>query len=164
MPHADSAAHLVGQTLTGVLSHFDSPLARVALVTIQQQEDPEQRRFQVLSGGRKGPARGLWQFEQGGGVRGVMNHPASMAYAKAVCALRGVPWVERVIWERLEFDDTLACAFARLLLWTDPYRLPTSADEAWSLYALRVWLPGKPHRSTWNPNWDRAVAAVGLPA
>jgi hypothetical protein len=164
MPHADSAAHLVGQTLTGVLSHFDSPLARVVLVTIQQQEDPDQKRYQVLSGGRKGAARGLWQMEEGGGVEGVMTHPASAPYAKAVSALRGEPWVRRVVWERLEFDDTLACAFARLLLWTDPFRLPTNPDDGWQLYDERLWRPGKPHRSTWNPNWARAVAAVGLPA
>jgi hypothetical protein len=130
MPRPESAAQLVSITLAGLMSHFDSYWARVFLVAAQQQEDPEQLGYQRLSGGRKGPARGFWQFEQGGGVRGVMNHPASASYAKAVCALRGVPWVERVIWERLEFDPVMACAFARLLLWTDPFALPTTADAA----------------------------------
>jgi hypothetical protein len=164
MPRPESAAPLVAITLAGLMSHFDSYWARVFLVATQQQEDPEQLGYQKLSGGRKGPARGLWQFEQGGGVRGVMNHPASAPYAKAVCALRGVPWVERVIWERLEFDPVLACAFARLLLWTYPLALATTADAAWTQYAVHIWRPGQPHRSTWNQNWQRAISAVGTPA
>lgn len=43
----------------------------------------------------------------------------------------------------LEVDDVLAAGFARLLLWTDPHRLPAVGDVegAWQLY-LRTWRPG----------------------
>ena len=92
-----------------------------------------------------GPARGFWQFEQGGGVRGVLAHPASAALARQVCQVRGVPPTAPSVYSRLELDDVLAAAFARLLLWTDPARLPRTgdADAAWALY-LRTWRPGKP--------------------
>lgn len=41
---------------------MNSRAATVLLLAIQRQEDPQQRRAQVLDGGRKGPARGLWQL------------------------------------------------------------------------------------------------------
>ncbi|XFB08402.1 hypothetical protein AAGT13_00040, partial [Azotobacter salinestris] len=71
-----------------------------------------------------GPARGWWQFEQGGGVAGVLRHPASAGYARGVCTARKVSPEPGIVWAELEHDDTLAAAFARLLLWTDPAPLP----------------------------------------
>ena len=49
-------------------------------------------------------------------------------------------------------------AAARLLLFTDPKRLPEVGDAkgAWNLY-IRTWRPGKPHRGTWNDLYDQAV-------
>ena len=91
-----------------------------------------------------GPARGFWQFEQGGGVRGVLAHPASAALARQVCQVRGVPPTAPSVYSRLELDDVLAAAFARLLL--DRSGAPArtgDADAAWALY-LRTWRPGKP--------------------
>ena len=37
-----------------------------------------------------GPARGLWQFERGGGVAGVLRHAASRDHALSVCDARRV--------------------------------------------------------------------------
>ena len=53
----------------------------------------------------------------------------------------------------------LAAAAARLLLFTDPKRLPQLGDEAgaWALY-LRVWRPGKPHKRTWPALYARSIS------
>ena len=67
----------------------------------------------------------------------------------------------------------LAAGLARLLLWTDPARLPGAADveAAWQIY-LRQWRPGAYDRGTpeqradlrakWGRNWAAAVREVGL--
>lgn len=110
-----------------------------------------------------GPARGYWQFEKGGGVRGVMEHERSSALALIVCRERGVPWDRQSVWASLETDDVLAAVFARLLLWTDPKALPpaapSAADAAWAMY-LRNWRPGKPHPARWPGNHAEALRLV----
>jgi len=104
-----------------------------------------------------GPAAGLWQFERGsqsagGGVWGVMLHPASRVWLHDLCAVRSVPFQAQAIWQAIQKDDILAAGLARLLLFTDGKRLPDVADVsgAWALYANRTWRPGKPHRATWD--------------
>jgi hypothetical protein len=107
-----------------------------------------------------GPARGLAQFELGGGVKGVMTHKASAKLAAEVCVARGVdPKNLKQIWERLEFDDVLAFALARLLLWTDSGKLPESQSDGWEVY-LRVWRPGKPHADKWGSSWYKAQGVM----
>lgn len=108
-----------------------------------------------------GPARGLAQFEKGGGVHGVMTHKASKGLAKILTASRNVSWDEKAVWSALEFDDVLAIGVARLLYWTDAKALPLRGDieGAWELY-LRVWRPGKPHRERWTGNYNTAVTTV----
>jgi hypothetical protein len=108
-----------------------------------------------------GPARGYWQFEMNGGVRGVMEHPNTTSYAAAICAERGVPFERGRVWAALETDDLLAVVFARLLLWTDPRPLPavTEPDAAWSLYS-RNWRPGKPHPDKWADCHGQALEAL----
>lgn len=153
---------LIAPAVEGALSllplRMTTHRARVALYTITLQEDPTQHRRQFGDG----PARGLWQFEAGGGVKGVMNHPASSGLARAVCDDRGVPWSREMVWERLETDDTLAAAFARLLLFTDPMPLPDvqDADVLWAMYADRLWRPGKPHPEHWAGNHAEALQFV----
>lgn len=148
---------------------MDTHAARVVLLAIGMQESRFLHRFQVVHGkpGAKGPARGFWQFERGtraskGGVWGVFLHPASRYWLSVVCAARGVSFDPDVIWAALEYDDVLAAAVARLLLFTDAKRLPATDDVAgaWSLYALRTWRPGKPHRETWDEFHAKARAAV----
>lgn len=143
---------------------MDSPKARLMLLTIGQQESKFQDRAQVLNGGGKGPARGFWQFERGGGVKGVMNHHATTGHAHRLCADRGVDWDAAVIWAKLETDDLLACGFARLLLFSDPKPLPSFDDVegAWELYAKRTWRPGKPHPETWPGYHAAARKALGV--
>lgn len=144
-------------------ARMDSPRARVMLLAIGLQESRLIHRYQKTSDPyTKGPARGLWQFERAGGVRGVMKHRASDDLAQWVCKQRGTAFDDVLIHARLEFDDVLAAAFARLLLWTDPKPLPAldaSHEEAWSLYT-RTWRPGKPHRQTWDAFHDQAITTL----
>lgn len=131
---------------------MDTPQARVELLTIGLQESGFQHRKQMGNG----PARGFWQFEQGtrqtrGGVWGVYLHEASRFWLERLCASRGVQFLPESIWRALETDDVLAAGVARLMLFTDPKRLPAvdDVDGAWGLY-LRTWRPGKPNPDTWS--------------
>ena len=143
---------------------MDSTEARVLMYAIGLQESRFTHRAQVIDGGGKGPARGLWQFERGGGVAGVLRHPASRFWANSVCNARNVPAQPLNTWLALETDDVLAAALARLLLFTDPARLPAVGEqsESWTYY-LRNWRPGKPHPRTWPECYETALKAVGEP-
>ena len=94
----------------------DSPEARVQILAMGLQES----RFQFRRQMGNGPAMGFWQFERGGGVKGVLQHPASKAKALALCEACGVAPDAMAAWQALENDDVLAAGFARLLLYTDP--------------------------------------------
>lgn len=141
------------------------PWARVNLMACAGQEGICLHRRQI--GG--GPAMGLWQFERGGGVVGVLSHRRSMAPAGALCAWRGVDPGSHEVWAGLERDDILAAGFARLLWWTDPQALPRDEDAAFSGY-LRNWRPGAWTRGTqeqrhhlrtkWTVNWTTARKVV----
>ena len=148
--------------------------ALVMMFAIGLQESRMVHRYQLMLGQdgkelrnddgtvKKGPARGLAQFEKGGGVRGVLTHHASKRHAFSVLGGLGYMDVtEHAVWEALEHDDVLAFALARLLLWTDPYPLPKMDDpwRAWDLY-LRVWRPGRPHPDTWMSFHAEAVMTV----
>ncbi|PZP58290.1 hypothetical protein [Pseudoxanthomonas winnipegensis] len=125
---------------------MDTLQARVEMLAICGQEADFRHRWQVVDPARpevRGPARGLFQFERGGGVRGVLRHAQTAAAAAALCLTRGVAADERAVYEALAGDDVLAAGFARLLLWSDPAPLPAVGDVngAWQLY-LRTWRPG----------------------
>lgn len=140
------------------------PAARVTLLAFHLQEDPQGFRYQkvkrteatkaenLIPGSdqwAKGPARGLWQFEQAGGVKGVLKHPSTARHAVLVCEARGVEPEQSAVWKALETDDVLAAAFARMLMWTDAEKLPAIGEvhKAFDLY-LRVWRPGAYTRGT----------------
>jgi hypothetical protein len=133
--------------------HCTSDRARFMLATIGLQESRLEFRFQKTSNRNiKGPARGLLQFEEGGGVAGVMSHPVTNPLAIQLCDALGVPFVRREVWEELERDDILAAGFGRLLLLSDPRPLPgpdDHPDATWAYYT-RNWRPGKEHRETWD--------------
>ncbi|MGD9662063.1 MAG: hypothetical protein AB7U63_12390 [Porticoccaceae bacterium] len=152
----DIVASSIDPALKLLPQRMDSEPARVTLLAIGLQESRFLHRRQI-----GGPARGLWQFERGGGVVGVLRHASSREYAKAVCAARGVDAEPYAVYEQLEHDDVLAAAFARLLLWTDPKSLPAvgKSADAWDLY-IRTWQPGKPHPETWPEMYARAEAVA----
>lgn len=138
---------------------MDSKEARVLLFATGLQESRFEHRRQLGNG----PARGFWQFELGtresrGGVWGVFLHPASAALLRQLCVARNVQHSPADIWRAIEHDDVLAAGLARLLIFTDPYKLPAAADVdgAWRLYRYRCWRPGKPHPETWPEMHRRA--------
>lgn len=157
-PIAEVEATAIGPALALLPKSMDSREARVMLRAIALQESRMKYRAQIVDGGGKGPARGLWQFERAGGVKGVLTHPATKGLAQALCAARGVAADPRSVWLALETDDVLAAGFARLLLWTDPHRMPAigDPDDWWSAYVFS-WRPGKPHRKTWDEFYQLAV-------
>lgn len=147
--------HVVAPALLLLPERMTSKSARIMLATIALQESGLNARRQL-----GGPARGLLQFEAGGGVRGVLNHPASKPHAAALCKARGVPSNEASVYAALEHDDILAAGFARLLLWTDAYALPQNDPDAGWDYYVRTWRPGKPHKQKWPALYMRAVDYV----
>lgn len=146
-----------------------SDAAVLLILAIFLQESNLSHRWQVIDANRperKGPARGLGQFERGtkiskGGVWGVYLHAASRYWLQQVCVKLGVPFTPADIWAALETNDVLAVCVARLLLFTDARALPAigAKDAAWAYYA-RNWRPGKPHPETWHAKYSLAVEAV----
>lgn len=157
-PHIHTA---ISSALALLPAAMDTREARVMMLAIGLQESRFEHRRQIVRGQPIGPAKGFWQFERLGGCKGVVNHAASRYWMHAVCQVRGVPFNATAIWNAIERDDVLAAAAARLLLFTDPRRLPAATDarEAWNLY-LRTWRPGKPHRQTWDALHAQARAAA----
>jgi hypothetical protein len=144
-------------------AEMTSDAARVLLLAIGLQESGFVTRDQY--GG--GPARGYWQFEQGtqashGGVWGIYEASASAAPLQHVCRRRHVAFDPVAIYNRLDQDDVLAAACARLLMYTDPYPLPDTDDPqgGWDMYALRTWRPGKPRPDDWPGNFSQAMEVI----
>jgi hypothetical protein len=150
------SARAIGPALALLPATMDTSRARIMLLVTGLQESRFLYRRQI-----GGPARGFWQFEQGGGVYGAMRHQASRGYLEQLCARRVVPFEARAIWTAIEHDDVLAAGLARLLYWTDGKPLPSIGDAsaAWDLY-YRTWRPGKPHRQTWDAFYTEAVGFV----
>lgn len=163
----DHVKAAVSKALFSLPAAMTTPQARVMLFAIGLQESRFEHRRQLIkrSGALvpAGPAKGYWQFERGGGCRGVVEHAASRYWMHHICQARRIEFTAAAIWNALEMDDVTAAAAARLLLFTDPKRLPDVGDEdgAWSLY-IRTWRPGKPHRDTWGKLYAEAVEAVRL--
>jgi hypothetical protein len=150
----------IGQALAMLPPQMDTPQARVMLVAIGLQESRFTARRQLVGNPPRptGPARGYWQFERGGGCAGVLTHPSSRYWMHTMCEARGCKPMPDALWKAIENDDVLAAAAARLLLFTDPKRLPSLGDESgsWALY-IRTWRPGKPHRDTWGRLYRQAM-------
>lgn len=145
--------------LAGLGGPMRTPEAECFLLAVALQESGLTQRVQVLANGHPGPARGFWQFEQGG-VRGILSHPASISLALTLCKQAQIEPNTRAVWRALEGHDALAIGFARLLLLTDPYPIPTTESTAWDAYAHRLWRPGKPHPDSWGSNWVIAAKTV----
>lgn len=141
--------------------------ARVLVMTIAGQESMWAARRQIGIGEyypQKVGARGYWQFESTWGGPVALNDviqktPVQLA---AVCKMLDIPTDEHSLYEACAWNDTLACALARLLLWSDPAPLPAVGDKqgAWDYY-IRNWRPGAPHPHTWDARYDSSLAAIG---
>lgn len=136
----------------------DTFQARRLLLAIALQESRIAHRRQVSSDGTEsGPAASFWQGEQGGGmVRGVLTHHQVAPAARRVCEDFNVEPTSRALWEAIRYNDVVAAAMARLLVFTLPGKLPEAVDEGWEQY-LNAWRPGKPKPATWAANWNLAT-------
>lgn len=137
---------------------MDTRLARVIHAAIGYQETKYKTRVQYGNG----PARSYWQFENGrlAAINGVLNHKSTAAIAKLVCSALGVAPERMAVWKAMETDDILGAAFARMLMYTDPFALPTNQQDAWDMYANRLWNPGKPHPDQWPTSWAFGLECV----
>lgn len=154
---ADAVARIILPALKMLPAAMTTRRAVLLILAIFLQESALAHRWQVIDVNRperKGPARGLAQFEKGtkasrGGVWGIYLHASSRYWLAKVCEALGIPFEPAAIWEAMERSDQLAACAARLLLFTDPKPLPSVADEesAWKLY-LRTWRPGAWTRGT----------------
>lgn len=155
-------------------ANMDSKQARVMLLAIGLQESRFTERRQLVGNPPRaiGPAKSFWQGEKSGGmVRGVRNHDATRKMAAELYKALGVEPNDESIWNAIETDDVLAAGLARLLLWSDPLKLPALGDveNAFQLY-LRTWRPGAWERGTpaqkmelgakWGRNYYEALKAV----
>jgi len=150
------ATVLISAGLAFLPERFNSPEARAMLLAIGEQESRFMHRRQI-----GGPARGYWQFEQGGGVRGVLTHRHTAPLARAVLERVDYPVTVEAVYNALPDNDVLAVVFARLLLFTAPWPLPGRDDAhiGWDQY-LWAWRPGKPHANTWPGFYSRAWKMV----
>ncbi len=130
--------------------------ALVMLMAIAGQESAWAHRKQI-----GGPARSYWQFEKGGGVAGVLSHPATKGAINTVCTKLDIPCEATTVYEAMAWNDTLAACMARLLLYSDTAALPALGEQetAWSYY-LRNWRPGMPHPQTWPARYTTAMDLV----
>lgn len=155
----------IGEALAALPANMNTRAARVGMLAIMLQESRGVHRRQLVGNPPKpvGPAKGLWQFERGGGCIGVVTHRASAPHIIAACERHGVEPTSRALWDAIETNDVLAATAARLLLYTDPRRLPdaTDAQGMWDCY-VRTWRPGKPHRRTWDALHAQAVREEAL--
>jgi hypothetical protein len=128
-----------------------SNAARVALMAIAGQETNWAARAQI-----GGQALGYWQF-QADGLDGVLTKQGPLM--AAIFKTLDVAAPDAHI--ALQFHDPLACAVARLLLWSDPEPLPAIGDVngCWNYYT-RNWRPGKPDATRWAPAYAMAVSTV----
>lgn len=139
---------------------MDTVRARAMLLAICLQESQMMFRRQI-----GGPANSYLMFEKGGGVVGVLTHPASAALAKGVCGRLDYSPTADVVYDAIEHNDILACVFGRLLLWTLPQVLPdrTEPDKGLAQYH-DAWKPGKKHPDKWPGNfklaWDLVDASL----
>lgn len=157
----DPLVRLASQVIPSAFALLPSAMASreaaALLIAIAAQESNAIHRRQHGDG----PARGLWQFERPGGVRGVLRHEAVRGAVRAVLHALGYPVSERAVHLALERDDVLAACLARCLLWTLPGALPGAdePDRGWSQY-LKAWRPGKPRPETWAEHFRLAWSVM----
>jgi hypothetical protein len=128
--------------------------ATVLLMTIAGQESDWRARRQI-----GGPARSFWQFEEGGGVAELFQ--VTSVRLETICDILAIPFDQATVFEAMAWNDTLACAMARLLLWQDPAPLPeVGAKKAAYSYYERNWRPGAPRPDAWSGYYEQSLAAM----
>ena len=132
---------------------------RFMLVIALQESELTARRQRSADGGENGPAASFWQFEKNGGCRGVITHHTTAPIMRKVCTDFNVEPNALALWEAMRYQDIVAACAARLLIYTLPTPLPTTAADGWAQY-LDAWRPGRPRPATWAANWANACSTV----
>ncbi len=130
---------------------MDSQAAWAMLFAIGSQESRLDARRQI-----GGPARGFWQFELGG-IRGVLQHPASKPLITAVLDRLDYDHFADTSYAAIADNDVLAFCYARCMLYTLPDPLPARGEtqKAWGQY-IEGWRPGAPKPLTWPAFYAQA--------
>jgi len=150
----DALNHIIAAAMTLLPASWDTPEARRMLRAIAYQETDLKARRQHGNG----PARSYWQFELGGGCRGVLTHVAVRDEMRGALVALDCPGAASPedLWRLIEHNDVLAAAAARCLLYTLPHPMATTQDDGWQQY-IEAWRPGKPHPEKWADAWERAA-------
>ena len=138
----------------------DTTDARRFLLAIALQESGLAHRRQVVGGAEAGPAASFWQFEQGGGCKGVLTHYLVAQTMRTLCVEFNVDPTPQALWEAMRYQDVVAAIAARLLIYPLPSKRPTTADEGWA-QSTAAWRPGKPHPEKGQSCWDQATLPTG---
>jgi len=133
--------------------------ARRLLLAIALQESGLKHRRQVVNGEETGAASGYFQFEKGGGCAGVLAYPRLGTIMQNICSTYGIGQTAQELWTAIQFQDIVAAAAARILIYTLPNDLPKMPEDGWAQY-VRAWRPGKPRPETWAGHWATATAEV----
>lgn len=134
--------------------------ARRQVLAIAFQETRLLHRRQVTASGHEnGPAMSFWQFEKTGGCAEVFHNSSTRERMRRICTAYEVDDNAAALWHAMQYQDIVAAAAARLLLFTLPAKLPTTEEEGWKQY-IAAWRPGKPHPQVWAKNWLAAETAV----
>lgn len=119
----------------------DTRDARRFMLAIALQESSLAHRRQVVAAGTEtGPAASFWQFEPGGGCKGVLTHYQTAQCMRRMCEEFNVAPTPAGLWEAMRYQDIVAAIAARLLIYTLPDKLPTTPDAGWEQY-LEGWRP-----------------------
>lgn len=130
---------VVNKTFAEVLDpKFDSPSARIQLLTTGLQESRFMDRVQMGNG----PAHSFWQ-EEPNGIKAVVGHRIVGPILAEACTKLEVAFDWQVIYKEVINNDVLACVVARLILYADGNPLPKvgDSDGAFRCY-IRNWGPG----------------------
>lgn len=153
------AFHLVYSPAMSLLpARMTSAESKAMLIAIGLQESRFEHRRQLPGGA----ARGFFQFEAQGGIKGVLeNHHATRPLIRSVLDALKYDYSVLTSYLAVEHNDTLAICYARLLLYTVAQPLPNrdQTAEGWRQY-LWAWRPGKPHPNSWPLYYRQAWDAV----
>lgn len=143
-------------TMSLLPASMTNPESKAMLCAMGLQESRFQHRRQIM-----GPARGFWQFEAQGGVKAVLEHAATKQHIRSVLDQLCYDYSILTSYVAIEHNDILACAYARLLLYSLPQRLPHKDEPqiGWNQY-MAAWRPGKPHPETWPVFYRQAWEVV----
>lgn len=126
---------------------WDTIDSQALLLVIAHHESGLTHRHQI-----NGPAVGWWQFEKGGGTKQIF----STALGRRALSDFHIPLDLDSAHLAVEYNDTIAFVYARLLLFSDPFAIPPydgSKNDLFQYYD-HLWRPGKPRENSFYESVD----------